>query len=529
MTDVDLSFHGYKYFPYERRFAELEVSRLLGAMPHEVNGSLHVRTVNGVDRDLVHRLTYFHQAVIGAETTVIPQQARLEASSTVHDDPSRLRRQRTRYSAHGLHEYRGKFNPQMVRASFNLLGLQTGGRVWDPFCGSGTVLLEALHQGFSAIGVDLNPLAVSIANAKLAALRARPQLLQDAVDRIAAELDAYPELIGEDTLPDDKTIVRNLGDEWMSAFTCGEYLASWFPRAVLAQLRLILDSIDRVVPPSVRGIFRIVLSDIVRDVSWQDPGDLRIRRRKDPALNYPAGRLFLSNLRDRVNTIVAAREHLVGPRFWQRAFEGSSCDSNSLQAKARSFLSDGVDCVLSSPPYATALPYIDTQRLSLALLGLATPEVIRQLDSALVGSREISTSSRRAIELAIDCNEARLSRSTWDLCKRLKMAYDPESDGFRRQNTPAVVYRYFDGMTRAMAQATHFLRPGGWLAFIVGPNATTLGGQDFLIDTPALLASTGEHVGLELVEMHELDTYSRFDVHSRNSIREERLLIMRKP
>src|SRR5690606_9082165 len=36
----------------------------------------------------------------------------------------------------------------------------------DPFCGSGTVLVEARAAGLRAIGVDLNPLAVLIARAK---------------------------------------------------------------------------------------------------------------------------------------------------------------------------------------------------------------------------------------------------------------------------------------------------------------------------------------------------------------------------
>jgi hypothetical protein len=160
---------------------------------------------------------------------------------------------------------------------------------------------------------------------------------------------------------------------------------------------------------------------------------------------------------------------------------------------------------------------------------LATPRQIRRLDADLVGSREISARDRRAIEDAIDCNEAQLSPLVWDVCRKLKSAYNPAMDGFRKQNTPAVVYRYFDGMTRAMSQAKQYLRPGGWLAFIVGPNATTLGEQDFVIDTPGLLVSTGEFVGLELVEMHEFDTYSRFDIHNRNSIREERLIVLRRP
>src|SRR5205814_1650952 len=70
--------------------------------------------------------------------------------------------QPTRYSAHGLHDFRGKFNPQIVRAIGNLLALDEGACVLDPFCGSGTTLLEGAHIGWNVAGVDLNPLVVLI-------------------------------------------------------------------------------------------------------------------------------------------------------------------------------------------------------------------------------------------------------------------------------------------------------------------------------------------------------------------------------
>lgn len=527
MTVLDLRFHAYRYFPYERRLAELEVERFFGVEPKVVNESLRVQTLNGVDPRLLERLTYFQQVVGDDKGIVIPQQARLEASATDHDDPRRLRRQHTRYSAHGLHEYRGKFNPQVVRISMNLLGLESGSRVWDPFCGSGTVPLEALHQGFNALGVDLNPLAVLIANAKLAAVRARPESLERAADAVIARVQRRWTSLEKRGLGIG-AIERFLGSDWANRFGCSEYLARWFPMPVLAQFSLILDSIDELAPASLRGVFRVVLSDIARQVSWQDPGDLRIRRRKDPAPNYAAVQLFVTALRDRVGTIVAARGHVSPRGRWQRAFEGDSCCARSLPAEARRFLRAGVDCVLSSPPYATALPYIDTQRLSIALLGLASPQQIRHLDAALVGSREISTRQRLELEAGIQHNTARLAPAAWQLCKDLKGAYDPAADGFRRQNTPAVVYRYFAGMTRAMGAAKQSLKRGGSLVFIIGPSRTRLGGAEYLIDTPTLLAATGRHLGLEPVEMHELDAYSRYDVHSRNSIREEQLLMMRR-
>ena len=527
MTRVELKFHDYRYFPYEQRLAALEVERLLGAEPERHNGSLHIETLRDIDLHSLQRLTYFRDVIVAGEESVVPQQAQLEASATRHRNPGQLNRQHTRYSAHGLHEYRGKFNPQMVRAVTNLLGLSVGDRICDPFCGSGTVLLEARHQGFDAIGVDLNPLAVEIANAKLAAIGADPTSLKSAANRVAEQVQARAKKITEG-VPKNETIEEAIGHNWLERFPCPDYLLRWFPVPVLAQLAVILDSIDEVAQPNLRDVFRIIMSDILRSVSWQDPGDLRVRRRRDPALNYPAIAVFASALQSRVDSVLSAQEHISPRSGCQRAFLGDSGDTNSLTQPARKFLDEGVECILSSPPYATALPYIDTHRLSIALFGLATVPEIRHLDSSLVGSREIQTRERLSLEEAIESDENGVAKEVWELCNRLKHAYDPDTDGFRRRNTPAVVYRYFAGMTQVMATAQRYLTKGGWLAFIVGPNRTSLGGAKFLIDTPALLAATGTYVGLDLKDMYELNAYSRYDVHSRNSIREERLLVMRR-
>lgn len=528
MNRIDLKFHDYRYLPYELRLAELEVERLLGATPQRINGSLHIETKNGVGDEALDRLTYFRHAILHGKPVVIPQQARLEASVSNHGNPNQLRRQHTRYSAHGLHEYRGKFNPQMVRTVTNILGLQVGDRIWDPFCGSGTVLLEARHQGFNAVGVDLNPLAVAIANAKLAAMGVSGQYLEQATDSIAERVQTRATSMAEG-VPDATMISQRLGRNWLERFPCPDYLVRWFPLPVLAQLRIILDTIDEIAPPDLQQVFMIVLSDILREVSWQDPGDLRVRRRRNPAPNYPAVEAYVSALQSRVDAVLSARSYISKYQAWQSAFLGDSGEISSLDGTARRFLEEGVNCVLSSPPYATALPYIDTQRLSIALFGLATVQEIRQLDGALVGSREVSTRERLALEQSIRENQADVAEEVWAICKALQEAYDPSRDGFRRQNTPAVVYRYFAGMTRVMARAENSLKRGGWLAFIVGPNRTTLGGVKFLIDTPALLAATGRHVGLQLRDMHELNAYSRYSIHSRNSIREERLLVMQRP
>ena len=256
MSKIELKFHGYQYLPYEQVLAELEVKQLLGSEPKRVNGSLHVETLASVDIHTLHRLTYFRDAIVSGNQNVIPQQAKLEASATKHGDPRRLSRQHTRYSAHGLHEYRGKFNPQMVRAVTNLLGLSVGDRIWDPFCGSGTALLEARHQGFNAVGVDRNPLAVAIANAKLAAIEADPTSLKLAAEMTAERVETYANRLKKDA-HDEKTIGITLGHHWLERLPCPEYLVRWFPLPVLAQLLIILDAIDEVVPLHLRDVFRI--------------------------------------------------------------------------------------------------------------------------------------------------------------------------------------------------------------------------------------------------------------------------------
>jgi DNA methylase len=72
-------------------------------------------------------------------------------------------RERTKH-VHRLHPYLGKFVPQLVEALLDRY-VRPGGRVLDPFAGSGTTLVQALESGYDAVGVDIaafNALLVSV-------------------------------------------------------------------------------------------------------------------------------------------------------------------------------------------------------------------------------------------------------------------------------------------------------------------------------------------------------------------------------
>src|SRR5690348_5810975 len=72
---------------------------------------------------------------------------------------------KTSYLTHGLHPYPAKYIPQIPHSLITELSAY-GDTVADIFCGSGTTLVEANLLGRNAIGIDANPLACLISEAK---------------------------------------------------------------------------------------------------------------------------------------------------------------------------------------------------------------------------------------------------------------------------------------------------------------------------------------------------------------------------
>lgn len=69
--------------------------------------------------------------------------------------------------SHDLHIYKAKFFPRMVRALLNIFG-KDGATVFDPYCGSGTALLEAALLGLDSYGSDIDPICHLISRTKVA-------------------------------------------------------------------------------------------------------------------------------------------------------------------------------------------------------------------------------------------------------------------------------------------------------------------------------------------------------------------------
>lgn len=192
--------------------------------------------------------------------------AELPVESPFEFDSSARRR-----LTHQLFRFPAKFHPPVVRTLIERYS-KRGDRILDPFCGSGTLLVEAATAGRAATGLDVDPLAVFVSNAKVHPID------PDALRRTAAGL---LELLR----PTERSVdqLASLMSEDMSETAFEEarkhlevapipLLAHWFRRYVaidLAQIRQAIEGLDG--PAAHRRFYLLCFAAIIRSTSNADP------------------------------------------------------------------------------------------------------------------------------------------------------------------------------------------------------------------------------------------------------------------
>ncbi len=500
-----LFWNNYKYFPYEKELALKEVEALLN--PQEIyseNEVINIELSETVSaNEKLKKLTYFSM-VESENETIIPSQVRVEQTA----GNSTNNRQATRYSAHGIHEYKGKFNPQVVKSLLNIFNVDENSNVIDPFSGSGTTLLECSLQNINAIGLDINPLAVFIANAKQIAISNPAEKIAEVGNQIIRDFHQSNKIF---ELPINLTERE-------------EYLLKWFPEETFFEIEFLRKSINHNAGP-LKNIFLVLLSNLIREYSLQEPADLRIRRRKSPFPEELLIDAYEISINKFVNNIRASQE-TTGLKVKKN--KAINFDSRNLEAQEGVLDLNYFDAGITSPPYATALPYIDTQRLSLVWLGLIPPNEIMPLEGNLIGSREFKNAVKKEWQEKMLSNVSQIPESLFMYCNTLQNALS-ESDGFRRQAVPVLLYRYLADMMLMFKNLLPYFKKNAPYALIVGHNHTTLGGKRFDINTPKLLVEIAVAVGWIHDESVELQTYKRYGIHHKNAVNNETLIILRKP
>ena len=500
----------YKLWDYEVCLRKRETAGLLGLKPTGNGGELRVE-VDPYRALSVSRLTFSHAVRNDCGFRQQTWQAMLENGlatvKSVRKDP--------KYVTHGLHPYKGKFYPQLAKGLINVTGLSSGAIVLDPFCGSGTTLLECYLNGLRPYGCDMHPLAAKIASAKIGILEANPDIVTEAIPALQSKLEAAPSDVPFAT------------DQFKEEAV--EEIVSWFARPVIAKINWLLRAIRSVSAGALRDFLEIVLSSIIRDVSQQDPSDLRIRRRKTPLRDADVFGLF----RDALETQYQRIE-----RFWSirgycpyQFFPGKTCEGDSRDSGTfrRLGLQDGgVDFILTSPPYATALPYIDTDRLSLlAIMGMDGSQR-RPLEEGLTGSREIRRIDRKGLEEELT---GRVDLPD-EIAEFLRAIYErnvADDVGFRRRNVPALLLRFFKDMKSVLLNCARLLKPGAEAMIVLGDSWTMVDGKERVIPTTRFVELLGVHAGLERVEQIPITVTTDNHKHVKNAITENAVIRLKRP
>lgn len=518
--------------PFERRLALREIFALAAGPAVPVDGDLNTASTFAVpaaaDTGLLRRsLAYWHSVGDGAGglTTQFRVEATHEAARGVGTNGSALdpglglagispnppARRRLRYGTHGLHEYRGKFFPQLVCALMNIARLPRNALVLDPMCGSGTTLVEAKLSRRRGFGLDINPLSVFVTEAKCDALTLAPAALTGAC---AALRDALRK-------------PAPAGGAWRRSAGLRDgdrvYLERWFAPAALVELDRMEREIRRLPTPSLRNFYLVCLSNILRGVSWQKDGDLRVRRERTELKPGEVMARFLDEAERSTRTVAA---FLV-----ERGLHGLGShtvieDDARRAAEAFPDCVGNVDAVITSPPYATALPYIDTDRLSLVYLGLLPRKDHRTRDAMMIGNREISPRDRTALWADYLADRRLLpssARSTIERIDTLNAGAGARA-GFRRKNLPALLSKYFFDMREVLQRMSDLLKPGAPMFVVVGNNRTTAGGQKIDICTAAILQDMAEDIGFRTMDATAMDMPVSREIFRKNAVPSETIL-----
>jgi site-specific DNA-methyltransferase (cytosine-N4-specific) len=520
--------------PFERKLALAELSSLTHSTPRS-DGSdteaLEFEVQSALPADvLASKLAYWEfvfdsrphitiqalrEATVNVVRNGIPLEKLRDLVPFKEDKVPLPNRRCLRYGAHGIHEYRGKFFPQLVRSLFNIAKVPAGGVVADPMAGSGTTIAEAVLAGCQAIGLDINPLSVLMGRTKCALLSITPKALETTYEetrkrllratpvRVAARLPYFASLPYKDQ----------------------EYLKSWFSRQVLSDLDQIAQVIQEAEDGPVRDLMRLSLSNIIRSVSWQKDDDLRVRKEIRMDDDTDPIKEFLDELGSSVRTVLAFlyqnRDSTLGSFVIE---EGNACLLdvfwNNWQGK--------VDVVVTSPPYATALPYLDTDRLSLCYLDLLTRPEHRKRDLQMIGNREITEGQRRAQWRYFQEKKELLPNSVVDLVEKVHLLNSTTEVGFRRKNLPTLLAKYFFDMRDVLRGIAYILKPGAPAYVVVGNNHTIAGGERVEIDTASLLVDIAQNVGLVAGEHISMEMLVSRDIFKKNAVASEVILSFRR-
>lgn len=399
------------------------------------------------------------------------------------------------------------FPPHLVRHYVEKFGIERGQLVLDPFCGTGTTLVEAKKLGIASVGVEANAMAHFAASVKTD------------WDVEPGELACFGQTVADvvRSLRQERALHGDSGNLGITVFTerlraLSAEKSRLLIKDSISPLPLhkaltLLDTIERHKAARLRSHAKLALAkQTVKEISNLRFGpEIGVGKKK---VDAPVIEPWLFAL-DRMASDLQQHHAL------------KQTPAKALLADARDMsrrLSPGsVDAVITSPPYPNEKDYSRTTRLESVLLGfISSREDLRRQKQQFIRSNTRGVYKADSdhswvediprIQALADSIEER----------RLELG---KTSGFEKQYA-RVVRLYFGGMARHLSELRPLLRPGAKLAYVVGDQASYF---RIMIRTGQLLAEVAERLGYEVLDIDLFRT--RFSTATKEQLREEVVLL----
>jgi adenine-specific DNA methylase len=329
-------------------------------------------------------------------------------------------------------------------------------RVLDPMAGSGTVLAVARANGHQAFGLDLDPLAVLLADVWTRTINAERirDKASEVLQRAKRDFDLLPSGQAYPAGSDDET---------------RDFIRYWFDDYARRQLAALSTAISRLHNDSTRKVLwcafsRLIITKTAGASLAMDLSHSRPHRQFTRAPIKPFNRFIAA-----VETIIAncpqSGSGAVGPATVVKRGDARRLD----------IASESIDLVLTSPPYLNAIDYMRCSKFSLVWMGYNVGE-IRQIRGKSVGAE---VSSEEALE------------SDWVKTIIKELNLNPSLSS----RDHALLARYAWDMGQALGEASRVLRRGGRAVYVVGDS--TIRGT--FIRNSMIVALVAQLRGLSLV------------------------------
>lgn len=261
---------------------------------------------------------------------------------------------------HGMFKYPCKFIPEIPRWAINKYLHGRQGVIFDPFSGSGTTLLEANINGYSAWGTEIDDIAKLIISVKTTKIS----------ERKLGKLDEIYREITQEMLNETATSYRPLINN----------LEHWFGEETILKLGKIKNHVETIDDLEIKNFFKLCFVSIVKRVSKADDTSPKPYVSNKIIKNPPAVEREFASVYRRY------KEMLIGLSSLERL--GTSI---IITGDALSFdLNQGIDLAITSPPYINAFDYGRTMRLENLWLGTLTENELRNKKKNYVGTEKIS-------------------------------------------------------------------------------------------------------------------------------------------